>query len=157
MILPESPLFCWNKYLFQRDWVSARSYPHHNQKLLTDPASAGQLFFLSEYELPTKIPWSAKEGPFVMNSQNNRPIHQKALSSSVINSSIAVLFLLYLIFISLLSSASTDSQGREIYKEAVASCISSPLSALANPLISKLLCCNQSNIFSLALGLQRNH
>lgn len=115
--------------------------------LLINQASAGQLVFLSEYELSTKVPWSTKEGPFVMNSQNNSLIHQKALSSSLINSSIAALFFLYLIFISLMSSASSDSQGREIYKQAIASCITSSLFVLTNPLISKLLCCSQSNIF----------
>lgn len=88
--------------------------------LLTDQASAGQLF-LSEYELSTKVLWSTKEKPFVMNSQNNSLIHQKALSTSVINSSVTVLFFLYLVFISPMSSASSDSQGKEIYKEAIAS------------------------------------
>lgn len=46
-----------------------------------------------------------------------------------------------------MSSASSDSQSREIYEEGIAFYIPSLLSALANPLISKPLSCNQSNIF----------
>lgn len=151
MILPESPVFSLNKYILsQRDWVSARSYPHHDQKLFpTDrPSISWPTFsFYLNTNFQQKVLWSTKEEPFVMNSQNNSLIHQKVLSSSAINSSIAVLFFLYLIFIFLMSSASSDSQCREIYKEGIALCITSPLFALANPLISKLLCCNQSNIF----------
>lgn len=157
MILPESSVFCLNKYLLsQRDWVSARSYPHHHQKLFpTDtPNSSWPIFFFFFYlimNFQQKTLWSTKEEPFVMNSQNNSLIHQKALSSAVINSRIAALLFLSLIFISLMSSAPSDSQGR-----AIASCITSSLFALANPLISKLLSCSQSNIFVLALDLQMN-
>lgn len=94
-----------------------------------------------------KVPLSTKEGLFVMNSQNNSLIHQEVLNSSAIYSSTAMLFFLYLIFISQMSSASSDSQSREIYQEGTAFYIPSSLSGLANPLISKLLACNQSSIF----------
>lgn len=115
---------------------------------LTSQASAGQLFFMYlNMNFQQKVPLSTKEGLFVMNSQNNSLIHQKVLNGSATYSSTAMLFFLYLIFISQMSSASSDSQSREIYKEGIAFYIPSPLSALANPLISKLLSCNQSNIF----------
>lgn len=94
-----------------------------------------------------KVPLSTKEGLFVMNSQNNSLIHQEAVNSSAIYSSVAMLFFLYLIFISQMSSASSDSKSREIYKEGIAFYIPGLLSALANLLISKLLSYNHSNIF----------
>lgn len=48
MILPESSVFSLNKYiLFQRDWVAAKSYSHHDQKLFpTDkPSISWPTFF----------------------------------------------------------------------------------------------------------------
>lgn len=92
---------------------------------------------------PQNVPLSTKERFFVMNSQNNSLIHQEALNSSAIYSSTAM----YLIFISQTHSASSDTQNRENYEEGTAFCIPSPLSALANSLISKRLSCNQTNIF----------
>jgi len=117
--------------------------------LLTSQASAGQHFFLlyPNLNFQQKVPLSTKEGLFVINSLYNSLIHQEVLHSSATYSSTAMLFFLYLIFISQMSLASSDSQSREIYKEGIAFCIPSSLSDLANPLISKPLSCNQSNIF----------
>lgn len=60
MILPEGSDFCLNKrILSQRDWVSARPYPHHDQKLFpTDKLSIGwpTFFYILEYEFSTESP-----------------------------------------------------------------------------------------------------
>lgn len=108
---------------------------------------ANFFFMYLNMNFQPKVPLSTKEGLFVMNSQNNSLIYQEVLNGSATYSSTPMLFFLYLIFISQMSSASSDSQSREIYKEGISFYIPSPLSALANPLISKLLSCNQSNIF----------